>query len=259
MKSKYARMVIEYFNESAKVYDIRHSQYDTIFGYIEKMRRKSVMPMVLESNGYRILDVGCGTGYYLEVLSRKNEIFGIDIAIEMIKHCKNKNLQNVMIGSFNSLPFKSKIFDLVICINAFHYTSSPKEALNEMNYVLKEDGSIILTVLNWMSPRGIFHLIRRYLKGKENLERRYTILNLQKMFQEAELEIVEINGFNFILATSDFKKRSKKFLDLFEYLEDKIGKTPIKYLSNEFVIRLKKSDKNENTLKHRSPCTCSFI
>lgn len=235
----YNKKVREYFDESSDTYDLRHSRYNTTFGYIEKMRKECVMSMVGRKNDERILDAGCGTGYYLKALSG-NDVFGIDISKEMIKQCNDKNLPNLIVASNEFLPFKYNTFNLIICINAFHYTILPQKILNEMREVLREDGDIILTVLNWTSPRGIFHLFRRVFRKQKNLEGRYTIFGLQRMFGKDKLKIADITGFNFILTKSDCKRRNGRVLNMFEEVERIVRRTPIKYFCNEFVIRLVK-------------------
>jgi len=109
------------------------------------------------------LDTGCGTSY-LRALS-ENDVFGIDISKGMIWQCRDKNLSNLIIASYEFLPFKPGIFDLILCINASHYTIAPQKVLKEFKNFLKEE-EIILTALNLISLRGI------------NLERRYTVFSL---------------------------------------------------------------------------------
>ena len=235
----YNKRVREYFDKSADDYDIRHSQYNTTFGYIEKMRRECVMWIIGKRNKNRILDAGCGTGYYLKALS-ENDVFGIDISKGMIWQCRDKNLSNLIIASYEFLPFKPGTFDLILCINAFHYTIAPQRVLEELKNVLKEDGEIILTALNLISPRGIFHLFKRILFKNKNLERRYKFLAYGRYFNKVKLKVDDITGFNFILTRSDLKRRNEKVLEVFEYIERKVRRTPIKYLCNEFVIKLSK-------------------
>jgi ubiquinone/menaquinone biosynthesis C-methylase UbiE len=235
------KKVAEYFENSASAYDLLHTQSDTAFGYIEKKRRQCVFSLIkpdgIKPNG-KILDVGCGTGYYLEVFSNL-DCTGMDISKNMIKQCQNKGIERLLLGDMGHISFKQNTFDLVLCIGVFQVLEEPQRALMEMNRVLKPGGEVILTSLNWSTPRSVLWGISKIVRWEKAFWDRYTIFNLRNMFHEAGFEVEELVGFNFLPYKSDYKKRNEKVLNIIGDFERKIRRTPLKYFANEFAIKLK--------------------
>lgn len=234
----YDRIVSEY-NRKAREYDKYCEIVDTGYGYVERMRRECIFSLIKGIKKKKILEVGCGTGYYLVILS-ENKCFGIDISKKMLKQCKMKYFKNIFLGNGAHLMFKDNTFDIILCVNTFQYFPEPIKSLTEMNRVLKESGEVILTSVNWIAPRIIPHKIFKAFQREKNLERRYTIFTLKRMFHEAGFELEEMTGFNFLPFKSDHKQRSRKMLNIFEKFEQKIRNTSFKYFANEFAIKLKR-------------------
>ncbi len=106
----------------------------------------------------KILDVGCGAGVMAkEAANRGYEIFGMDYSYNMIKKAKticNVSTKSGIIffqGDIESLPFKSSVFDMVLCLGVISYLKSENKALHELSRVLKPDGTLILSILNKFS------------------------------------------------------------------------------------------------------------
>ena len=198
------------FDKLSYSYDNTHLQSGSPKYYIEERRRECLMQM-LRNRHKKVLDAGCGTGFYSKILSDEDFYFGIDISKNMITCCRQKGIENTFVGTYEYLPFKDGIFDTVICINAFQYTKKPVEALTEMSRVLKPDGEIIITFQNWMSPRNIIQVFRVLFKKKrgdiEHERSLYTIFRLHKLFAMTDLKMIEVIGINFLPFRSDHKKR----------------------------------------------------
>src|SRR6476660_7197580 len=59
----------------------------------------------------RILDVGCGTGANIEMLSQYGEAEGVDVSDDALEFCRKKGLK-VQKGLAESLPYADESFDL---------------------------------------------------------------------------------------------------------------------------------------------------
>lgn len=96
---------------SSKIYAewMREIQGEKIKGILEH-----VVP------GGRILDVGCGAGFLEEQF---RNACAVDIDLENLKKAGAKKV----LASGDALPFKSKIFDIIFCIDAIHLMRNREE------------------------------------------------------------------------------------------------------------------------------------
>lgn len=87
----------------------------------------------------KILDVGFGLGYGLNILSIKaNEINGIDVDIKSLDYCKkimvgkNPRLNYLNIYDGYNLPFKNDSFDIITCIDVLEHVEDYTKLISEM-------------------------------------------------------------------------------------------------------------------------------
>jgi ubiquinone/menaquinone biosynthesis C-methylase UbiE len=119
------------------------------------------------------LDVGCGTGTFLE-LSPEN-IVGLDINPENIEFCKSKGL-NAFEGSALKLPFEDRSFSGVHCSHLLQILT-PAEVvvlMKELSRVLKRDGILVISTLN---------SFRNFYRHPENI-RPYPPDSIRRLFQK---------------------------------------------------------------------------
>ncbi|MFA4889939.1 MAG: class I SAM-dependent methyltransferase, partial [Candidatus Omnitrophota bacterium] len=108
----------------------------------------------------RILDIGCGTGYYLNLISEKGfECLGIDHSESMLRQSRSiyPGL-NVQLGDARKLSFKDDSFDAVISIETLRYFSNRDSLIREIYRVTKPGGKIFVTAapLFSLNTYGIF-------------------------------------------------------------------------------------------------------
>lgn len=115
-----------------------------------------------------VLDVGCGTGANLQLLSDMQfKAVGLDANSEAIRFCAAKGL-SARLGSATDLPFPDQTFDVVLATDVIEHLEDDAKALREIARVLKKGGLAIITVPAFKSLWGrqdeIAHHKRRYLK-----------------------------------------------------------------------------------------------
>lgn len=106
----------EYDEEGARRYDrsggMKKAQYE--------ITRRAVELFGLK--GGRVLDVGCGTGFSMEILREEGgfDVEGIDIAPAMVEIARGKGF-NARVGNMNSLPYDNGSFDGVVSISTLQW------------------------------------------------------------------------------------------------------------------------------------------
>jgi len=97
-----------------------------------------------------LLDVGCGTGYFLkriyEEVSNEFMLFGIDISNIAIQRGKNLYpFLNLTTGDAHCTNYPNKKFDIIVSYGSYEHFNSAEIALKEVGRIIKR-GGIILTM-----------------------------------------------------------------------------------------------------------------
>ena len=113
----------------------------------------------------RLLDVGCGTGIFLEILEKKYpsaQLDGIDPSQAMLGKASEKVSSKVTLeaGSAESLPYDSQSFDWVVLSNCLGHIKHQEVALNEAHRVLKNSGKVIIT--DWTKDFLAMRIVNLY-------------------------------------------------------------------------------------------------
>tara|TARA_Y100000741_G_scaffold119560_1_gene89778 strand:- start:2543 stop:3352 length:810 start_codon:yes stop_codon:yes gene_type:complete len=105
----------------------------------------------IDNNNINILDCGCGTGNYTEILIQNGyNITSIDYNDNMLEVLKQKNLKNNIIKKVNikePLPFNDNKFDIVIINQVLHHLNDfnenfiyHKNLIKEISRIIKNNG-----------------------------------------------------------------------------------------------------------------------
>ncbi len=130
----------------------------------------------------RILDVGCGTGANLKMLSDYGDVEGVDVSLQALSYCRERGFHSVKYGTAEELPFEDATFDLVTALDVVEHLDDDLEGLREIRRVLKPGGFALLTVPAFMFLWGVQDNV-------SNHRRRYTLPQLQRVVSEAGFSI----------------------------------------------------------------------
>lgn len=116
--------------------------------------------------GYRVLDVGCGTGTLLTLLSRDphaERLVGLDYSPAMIRRLAAKAADggpaarvHGVVADSERLPFPDRSFDVITCCNSFHHYPHQAAVIAGFFRVLRPGGMLILidgfrdNVIGWI-------------------------------------------------------------------------------------------------------------
>ena len=121
-----------------------------------------------------VLDVYCGSRPYDDLMPQGARIVGIDV------EGNPYGVADVVSNEF--LPFEDASFDLVTCIEAFHYVVEPEAGVTELRRVLRPGGMLLIALpFAWEYDRKTF-------------ERRFTEPELLRLFEGWEGVRVLENG-----------------------------------------------------------------
>ena len=177
----YEKMSREHFDKQAPVYDETNTMYYSAKG---KLSCKDITDFLADKNFARLLDVGCGTGYLIQMLSEVKNVncVGLDLSQGMIDVARKKNIPNAefVLGKADELPFEDESFDIVTCSQSFHHYPNRVEAVEEAYRVLKKGGLYILSdtgmggLGGWLSNHIFFKLMKSgdcYTQNRKGIEK----------------------------------------------------------------------------------------
>src|SRR5437870_2111150 len=109
--------------------------------------------------GMRVLELGCGTGYFTRELARSRaDIVAIDVSPELLEiaraNCSGRNVR-YEIQNASALSYPDGVFDSVVGSSVLHHLEI-EEALREIHRVLKAGGTIYFTEPNMLNATPVF-------------------------------------------------------------------------------------------------------
>lgn len=123
--------------------------------YIFSRQKELILDLAMPHAGERMLDVGCGTGNYLQIFREKwCSVTGIDCSTAMLEASRKIMGEHVDLheGKAEDLPFSDDEFDIVTIINALETSPNPQKAIAEAIRVCRD--RIFIGFLNKRSFLG---------------------------------------------------------------------------------------------------------
>ncbi len=129
----------------------------------------------------RILDVGCGTGANIEMLSQYGDAEGVDVSDDALEFCRLKGLK-VQKGLAETLPYEDETFELTTALDVIEHLDDDVAGLKEMYRVTKSGGYSLVFVPAFMWLWGVQDDI-------SNHRIRYTRVEIVERLRRAGYEI----------------------------------------------------------------------
>jgi len=105
----------------------------------------------------RLLDIGCGLGFFLKEVEDQFEIYGLEVSPFQVSFTKELGL-NVFYGTLLDANFPSNYFDAITMWEVIEHLPNPLEYIKEINRILKPYGILALSTPNF---KGITSLITK--------------------------------------------------------------------------------------------------
>jgi SAM-dependent methyltransferase len=123
-----------------------------------KMKRpsyhtRSVLERVVPKycRGY-VLDAGAGRAKYKQLIHKHSTNYvALDNLSSSFQFSYKLDHKLDVIGDIMSLPFRSEVFDTVVCTQVIEHVPEPQKLMHELSRVLKRGGYLILST-GWVSP-----------------------------------------------------------------------------------------------------------
>lgn len=248
-----------------------------------KRRVKTIVHGLEIQDQDKILDCGCGEGFYLKIISELSrcQLYGFD-SDELVLNRTREELDGSNIrldqGDIYKLPYQDREFDKIMLSEVLEHLPDDVNALKEVKRVLKPGGILFITVPNhnypflWDPINKILetffytHIKNGFWAGIWNMHTRlYTVNEIVQIAKEVDLEIVSLemlthycipfnhlflNGMKRLLNTGVLPKTLSEAADKFTYRENnrsRLNPVTLGYALFNFIDRLNEHISNEKT------------
>lgn len=136
-------------------------------GYLSPQTVKSYNKLLDEFEKYRntnkLLDVGCGRGWFLQEAKKRGwKVYGSEYSETAVELCKSKGIEMIS-GQLQADSFESNSFDVITSFEVIEHINNPLEDLEKIYAYLRSGGLFYCTTPNFNS------LLRYYLKEEYNI------------------------------------------------------------------------------------------
>ncbi len=147
------RKVMQRYDLTAEMYEERYAQ--------EQEAKYGASLENVDVAGCTVLDVGCGSGLFFRYAAAKaKELVGVDVSRKLLLKAKGQTraFQNVQVlqADADHLPFREAVFDVSFAFTVLQNTPEPLETLNELKWVAKLGGKVVITGLKKAFPLSTF-------------------------------------------------------------------------------------------------------
>lgn len=155
---------------------------------------KKIIPLLSKIENKKILDVGCGSGFYTKFLTEKNKVTGIDqnphlCRLSIPLHKGDATQLSQIVGD--------EKFDMVISTWMTEYLNPEQLSrfFSQARMVLKADGRLMSTVISKNGFGFVYVTAAKMIRGidKFNYSKKQ-IINMLKETGFADIEIVDISS-----------------------------------------------------------------
>lgn len=118
----------------------------------------------------RILDIGCGTGGNLDLLSTFGSTWAVDMSLTAAAFVRERGFGRISVASATDLPFGDGSFDLVTAFGVIEHVENDERMLREMLRVTRPGGHTLMVTSAhrwlWSVHDDRVQHVRRYRRGE---------------------------------------------------------------------------------------------
>jgi len=177
----------------------RHVNYDEIApSYHERYNVRplagvaaQLRTLVQDLAAQRVLEVGCGTGRWLEEIAPLvSEMHGLDASAMMLTEARKRApAAKLEQGDASLLPYSGESFDLVFCVNAIHHFDRKDMFIREAGRVLRKGGKLAVVGMDPHNESKDDWFVYQYFDGtyESDLQRHPSYDTIAKWMEQAGL------------------------------------------------------------------------
>lgn len=177
----------------------------------------------IKGRGGKLLDVGCGLGYFIKFVSTfpKWEATGCEISGPAVDYANNNlNLKNVFRGRVEELKFSQNYFNIITLWDVIEHIPNPESLLTYLASILGENGILFIHTpnINIQLPKARIKKLLygekedgHYLEAKDHVNI-YSSRAIRKLLNKYGFKNIEFAHFHPIQSVAGSKSEFKKLI-----------------------------------------------
>ncbi|WP_223032343.1 class I SAM-dependent methyltransferase [Hanstruepera marina] len=139
----------DYISHTDSKRNVMEHMYHTVRQFT--LKRKVKLINKYSKKGKSLLDIGCGTGDFLQTAKKNGwQIIGIE-PDEDARAIANSKTDNVVLGSNSLFELKNNQFDVITLWHVLEHLPNLEKHISVFNKLLKPNGTLIIAVPNFNS------------------------------------------------------------------------------------------------------------
>jgi len=130
------------FGDASESYDV--------CARLQRFTGKHMLPWLPEKKELTLLDLGCGTGFFSELLAtRYDRVLGADISFQMLNYAKNNRKADIKWAQADAfkLPYQTGSIDVVYSNLMIQWCEPIDQVLVEIMRIIKPGGLFVVSTL----------------------------------------------------------------------------------------------------------------
>ena len=134
------------------------AQLETLYRTRDVLRRRRLVREALQAGpGDRVLDVGCGPGFYVaelvEQVGPTGSVTGVDASPQTLELARRRTEGHdnvaLRLADAIALPVPDGAFDAALSVQVLEYVADPDAALAELHRALRPGGRLVVWDVDW--------------------------------------------------------------------------------------------------------------
>lgn len=151
----------------------------------------------------KILDFGCGTGWFANRLAEVGDVTAIDLSEAAIAIARRRYPRvNFIAGDLFEAPLATEYFDVVVSQEVIAHVEQQEEYLDRCASVLRPSGHLIITTANrfvmdrlgWPQPPGHIEQYLYMRDFKRMIRRRFSVLDATSIIPIGDTGLLRITN-----------------------------------------------------------------
>lgn len=189
------------------------------FGLVHKVRGQLEARRLLRAarglpDDARVLDVGCGDGFHLQLLRQYGPsgwtLMGVDNDPRAVEAAQRRNLR-VELATIENSTIAPASIDMVLCVQTVEHVADPVALLKAIRSVLRPGGRLYLVTDNTGSPD--FAVAKGRHWGGYHFPRHWNLFNKGSMRRLAELSGLEVDHLGTMVSPVNWTYSVRNWLD----------------------------------------------